>query len=44
MTALEKSRWGGWPLLTASECQIVEAIKQPRAKGAIRDADYYNRP
>jgi hypothetical protein len=24
--------------------KVVEAIKQPRAKGAIRDADYYNRP
>jgi hypothetical protein len=41
---LAQSRWGGWLLLTASECQSVEAIKQPRAKGAIRDAGYYNRP
>lgn len=41
---LAQSKWGGWLLLTASECQSVEAIKQPRAKGAIRDAGYYNRP
>jgi hypothetical protein len=24
--------------------KVVEAIKQPRAKGAIRNGDYYNRP
>jgi hypothetical protein len=27
---LTQSRWGGWLLLTASECLGVEAIKQPR--------------
>jgi hypothetical protein len=31
-----QSRWGGWLPLPASECQSVEAIKQPRAKGVTR--------
>src|SRR5262245_7923663 len=31
-TAKTQSRWGGWLPLTASECHVVEAIKQPRAR------------
>src|SRR6202040_1606276 len=31
VTAHTQSRWGGWLPLPASECQFVEAIKQPPA-------------
>jgi len=37
-------RWGGWLPLPASECQSVEAIKQPRSKGATRHGNYHHRP
>src|SRR6266404_2538603 len=44
ITAHTLSRWGGWLPLPASKCHVVEAIMQPRAKGATRHGNYHGRP